>query len=71
MKYRSMLMFERYNNQRPEDYEGYDKARLLEYMRKKGHRRPIDVWLRPLLRSSSSIWMEMINGIWNFKITST
>jgi hypothetical protein len=48
MKYRSTLMFERYNNQRPEEYEGYDKARLLEYMRKKGHRRPIDVWLETI-----------------------
>jgi hypothetical protein len=51
MKYRSTLMFEHYNPQRPEDYEGYDKARLLEYMRKKGHRCPIDVWLETIVET--------------------
>jgi hypothetical protein len=51
MKYRSTLMFEHYNHQRTEDYEGYDKTRLLEYMRKKGYRRPIYVWLETIVET--------------------
>ena len=44
MKYRGSRFYERYNHNDLEDYSSDDKERLLMYMRKKGLRKPIDVW---------------------------
>jgi hypothetical protein len=49
MKYRKHAHVRTLQPSAPENYEGYDKARLLEYMREKGHRRPIDIWLEPIV----------------------
>ncbi|KFY18030.1 hypothetical protein V492_00195 [Pseudogymnoascus sp. VKM F-4246] len=44
MKYRSSNMHRRFHHETPEGYSADDREGLLKYMRKKGFRRPIDVW---------------------------
>jgi Protein of unknown function (DUF4238) len=44
MKYRSSTFHRRFYHQNMEDYSSDDKQRLLNYMQKKGHKKPVDVW---------------------------
>ena len=44
MKYRGLRARERYFHSDVEAYSSDDKERLLEYMRKKGYDKPVDVW---------------------------
>lgn len=49
MKFRSTLFFDAFNHEYPSDYAANDKLKALAYMAKKGHRRPIDVWLETVV----------------------
>jgi Protein of unknown function (DUF4238) len=44
MKYRGLRAHKRFYHQTADDYAENDREKLLEYMRKKGYQRPIDVW---------------------------
>ncbi|KAK4066127.1 uncharacterized protein Triagg1_8195 [Trichoderma aggressivum f. europaeum] len=44
MKYRGPTFYGRYNHETASGYDANDRERMLEYMRKKGFERPIDVW---------------------------
>ena len=44
MKYRGSMAHERYFHQSAEGYSSNDRERLLEYMRRKGFKKPVDVW---------------------------
>ncbi|KAH7110059.1 hypothetical protein B0J11DRAFT_474111, partial [Dendryphion nanum] len=48
MKYRSPIFFKRFNYQTPEGYISDDKHIFRPYMREKGFKRPLDVWLHNL-----------------------
>ena len=45
MKYRGPTQHRRYSHHRADDYCADDKTTMLEYMQKKGFKRPIEVWL--------------------------
>ncbi len=45
MKYRGPTFCRRYNHESAAGYDSNDRERMLDYMRKKGFERPIDVWL--------------------------
>ena len=45
MKYRSSGFYERYHHSDAEGYSSDDRERLLDYMRKKGYKKPVDVWV--------------------------
>ena len=44
MKYRGSNAYSRYNHDTAQGYSSDDRERLLEYMRKKGFKKPLDVW---------------------------
>jgi hypothetical protein len=50
MKYRGLNLFERFNHQTMEDYKSNDRDAFLEYMRKNGFKRPLDVWFDNMLK---------------------
>jgi len=50
MKYRAPLFFRRFNHLTAEAYDSNDRASFLEYLRKKGFVRPLDVWFDNLMK---------------------
>src|SRR5438046_7080918 len=44
MKYRGLLMRQRFYYQRIEEYSANDREMMLKYMHEKGFQKPIDVW---------------------------
>ena len=66
MKYRGLNAHERYYHDDAEGYSSNDRERILEYMRKKGYKKPIDVWfdnidaMLALKMDPQMKWMEWL-----------
>ena len=67
MKYRGSNAYERYHHSDVEGYSSNDKERLLEYMRKKSYKKPVDVWfdnieaMLALKMDPQMKWTEWLN----------
>jgi len=48
MMYRNKGFHRRYNHQSTDDYKSNDRTRMLQYMKEKGFKKPIDVWFANL-----------------------
>ncbi|KAL2062326.1 hypothetical protein VTL71DRAFT_6592 [Oculimacula yallundae] len=44
MKYRGSVFYRRYSHENAEDYIQDDRERMMQYMKNKGIKRPVDVW---------------------------
>lgn len=64
MKYRGSGMHKRFYDESAEDYHANDRDRLLQYMKEKGFRKPVDVWfdnikgMLELKMDSNGRWMR-------------